>query len=152
MPAIYNQVLLQWQDVSGKQCSSFWTTQDQTAGGAGAYATLKDKAEAISCCGVIGLQFQVTITYSPTPVTGAYCSVLDRAVFRNRIPDDNQPSRIEIPGPKAGIFLPDLVTVDLSNTDVLAFQSEVMAVLGGATGHAMGPFKKGIRARARAEP
>lgn len=152
MATIYNQILLQWQDVSGKQASSFWTTQDQGAGGAGAYASLKAAAEACSSCKVIGIQFQTTIAYSPTPVTGAYPSVLDRAVLRTSIPATSQPSRIEIPGPLAAIFLPDLVTVDLANASVLALQAQVMARLGDSSGNYMGPFIRGIRARARAEP
>jgi len=149
---IFNQLFIQWRDINGRECTSVWTTQDQSDTGVGAYAALKDAAEACSNCTVIGLQFQTTIAYSNDPSTGPYPSVYDRAVLMDRIDVTGKPSRLELPGPRPELFQADLVTVDLSAPLIVALQAEVVAVIGDQNGNAVLPFIRGYRNKARANP
>jgi hypothetical protein len=64
--------------------------------------------------------------------TGDYQSVAQQAVLSYTTVDDtNAPQaaicRLTIPAPKASIFLPDLVTVDPANADVIALNAQILA-------------------------
>jgi hypothetical protein len=149
MPSVYNQCIVQWVDASGRPATSFWTTIDQTEGGAGAYGDVAAAAQDLADAAVVAVQFQSTLMVNNTPVTGDYQSCLDRAVILANIQTSNAPTRFEIPGPKADIFLPDHELVDMSDPRVVAFNAACSAVLGDTSGNAVGLFKRGIRARAR---
>jgi hypothetical protein len=146
---IYNQCILNWLDKNGATAASFWTTQDQGAGGAGAYSALAAAAQACSDAAIIGIQLQTTVQLATMPGDGPYCTVFDRAALLARIPATGTPTRQEIVGPKSSIFLPDLVTVDLTNANVLALQSQIEALVGDKSGNPQGPYYRGLRRQAR---
>jgi hypothetical protein len=147
--ALYNQCILNWIDKNGQEAQNFWTTLNQSSGGASAYEDLAEKAEAISCCKVQAIQFQTTLVRGATPVTGPYQTVLDRANILAKISGTNVTTTISLPGPQAAIFLPGNVIVDMSNTDVIAFQAALAAVIGDTSGNPIGVFKRGYRTSAK---
>lgn len=149
MSHIYNQALIHYVDRNGRTACAFLTTQDQSAGGAGAYSPVAAALQACSDAAIIAVQFQTTIVISATPSEGDYDSVLDKAVILVPISGEARSTRLEIPAPKSTIFRADHVTVDLENDDIIALDSECQAVLGDSDGHPWGPFKRGNRQRAR---
>lgn len=131
--------------------TSFWTAQDQTAGGASAYSDLADAAQAVSEAAIVAVQFQQTLLLSATPGDGPYCTVFDRCNTLTSIPTSGAPVTFGLVAPKQEIFLPDHKTLDLENDDVITLQDEMMAALGDRLGNAQGPFRRGYRTRARGE-
>lgn len=150
MAQIVNQVLMQWRDTSNKFATSFMTTLDQDSGGASAYTNLADKLQDCSDCLLEAVQFQQTVIRVGVPSTGVYGTVWDRAALLANITTTRQPTRVEIPGPKAAIFLPSNNTiVNLASPQIVALQTACIAVLGDAHGNPITPFKRGIRTEAR---
>lgn len=149
MPAIYNQITCEWIDTSGRPATSFMTTQDQDSGAADAYNDLAVSLQACSDAKLTAIQFIQTLVYSGTPLSGPYATVLDRASMLGKITDTGRPYRISIVGPKASILMPGHSYVDLENADILDLQLNVELFLGDTTGHACGPFTKGVRQMAR---
>jgi hypothetical protein len=149
MPAIYNQVLIQYRDQNGKEGTSFWPSVDQDAGGASAYVDLAAKVQAITNCAVIGVQFQQSVLITATPTTGPYKTITDRAMMLSKIVSTNKPFMFSVPGPMAAIFEADTLKVNLSNADVLALQAAMMPLIGDNEGNPMGPFRKGYRTEAK---
>lgn len=149
MPAIYNQLLVQYRDQNGKEGTSFWPTVNQDPGAASAYTTLAAKVQAVTNCAVIGVQFQQTVVISATPTDGPYKTIVDRAMFLSKIVATAKPFTFSIPGPKSSIFMPDTLAVNLTNADVLALQAAMMPIIGDNEGNAMGPFRKGYRTEAK---
>lgn len=152
MATIYNQVLLHWLDKNGKPGTSFWTTLDQSNAVPGGLSSLGAAAQALSTCGLLAVQYQTTAVIGNAPTTGAYQSIFDRAVLLAEITGTNQPTRFEIPGPVASILLADTVTIDLANTLVTAFAAQAQGNCGDKSGHAVGPFIRGRRTKARGAP
>lgn len=145
---IYNYALLHWQDSNGKPGVSFLVTQDQGAGGAGTYTALSDAAQACCDAAIIAVQFTTTVLVEATPTEGAYGTVWDRATLIGRNSVTNAAQRSVLVGPKENIFRADRITVDLTDSRVIAFQDQVQALLGDSMGNACGPFIRGVRQKA----
>jgi hypothetical protein len=145
---IYNYALFHWQDSNGKPGVSFLVTQDQGEGGAGAYSPLA--AAAQDCCdaAIVAVQYTTTVIVAATPVAGDYGTVWDRAALIGRNAVTNASQRSVLVGPKADIFRADRITVDLTDSRVVAFQAQVEALLGDSMGNASGPFVRGVRQKA----
>lgn len=142
-----NQVLIFWLDKNGRQCTTFWTTQNQTSGGAGAYTALAAASQNVSAAAVVGFQFQQTVYLTATATTGPYQSVLDKAYLLTKLEGLSGTVRYAIPAPLDTIFLPGNEIVDLSNPNVSALLTEMQAVLSDGVGHNVSSFKRGWRAR-----
>ncbi len=149
MPAIYNQVLVQYRDKNGKEGTSFWPSVDQDEGAAADYVDLAAKVQAITNCAVIGVQFQQSVLIDATATAGPYQTIVDRAMFLSKIVATAKPFMFSIPGPKSSIFMPDTLQVNLSNADVLAMQAAMMPLIGDNEGNPMGPLRKGYRTEAK---
>lgn len=149
MSALYNQVLIHYLDKNGKTAVSFMATQNQLPGGAAAYAPLASAFQACSDAAVVAVQFQSTLLIAATPGDGPYCTVFDRGVCFDRNSVTNVQQRQAIVGPKSSLFLPGNININLANTDVLALQSEVQALLGDAVGNPCGAFQRAVRQEAK---
>jgi len=149
MPALYNQVIIQYRDKNGKMATSFWTTVDQDEGAAAEYATLAGLAQNVSDAAIVSVQFQQTLNIEATPADGPYCTVFDRCMVLSSIPATLAPVTFGLIAPTEDIFLPDNLTLDLANDDIIALQGEMAAQLGDRLGHAQGPFRRGYRTRSR---
>lgn len=149
MPAIYNQFLSQWIDSSGLITTKFLSTQDQSPFVNADLSSLAAAMQALSVCGLQGIQFQQTIMIGNDPTTGSYPSVYDEAQFIAKSSPLTQAFFVNVPGPKSTIFLPDTKTVDMTNTDVVAFVAAVMAAVGTPTGAAFTSVPRGIRSRVK---
>lgn len=152
MADIYNLVMMHWIDHNGKECTSFYTTQNQTAGGTGAYAGLGTALQDCSDAGLVAIQFQTTLQIGNAPVTGPYQSVYDRAAGMSHILTSGNPFRWSIPAPKAAIFESDTKTLKLSSAQIIALDTEMQAVLGNSSGTGVGPIAYGNRTRAGGGP
>lgn len=152
MADIYNIVLMHWVDQGGKTCTSFYTTQNQGAGGTGAYAALASALQACSDAALVAIQFQTTAHLTAAPTTGPYKSVYDRALGMSHIVVGGNGYKWSIPAPKAAIFQGDTKTLDLSNPQVMALDTAMQAVLGNSLGDAVGPISYGARGRAGGGP
>jgi hypothetical protein len=144
----YNYAIMHWLDSAGKTAVSFIPTQDQSTGGAGAYAGLASALNACCSAQVVAVQFVSTVILGGAGGAGPYMTVMDRGSLLSRNAVTNAPQRISLVGPKAAIFLPDTVTINLANTEIIALQSEVMSLAGDALGNAQGPFRRGKRQKA----
>lgn len=149
MAALYNQILVGYLDQNGKPGTSFWPAIDQSTGPAAAYSGLCAAVQAVTDCAVIGVQFQSTLLIGATPTDGPYKTIIDRAMMLSKITATGKPFTFSIPGPKSSIFLPDHLTVDLTNTNVIALQTAMMAKVGDQAGNAMGLFRRGYRTEAK---
>jgi hypothetical protein len=149
MAAAYNQVIIHYLDIDGRTCQTFWSTQDQTEGGAADYVDLADKVQACTDAAVIAVQYQSTVLIDATPADGDYPTVYDRAATLSKILSTNAPNTLQLVAPTSALFLPDTITLDLSNTDLIALQTEMMAKIGSPQGAAMGPIRRGYRTQAR---
>jgi hypothetical protein len=145
---IYNYALFHWKDSNGMPGVSFLVTQDQGAGGAGAYTPLSDAAQACCDAAIIAVQFCTTVLVEATPTEGDYGTVWDRAALIGRNTITNKSQRSVLVGPKADIFLPDRITVDLTDSRVIDFNLQVQALLGDSLGNPCGPFIRGVRSKA----
>jgi hypothetical protein len=152
MADIYNIVLMHWIDANGKECTSFYTTQDQSAGGVGAYSALATALQATSDAKLLAIQFQKTLAFSGTIGSGPYKSIYDRASGLSRIIGTGNPFRWSIPAPKAAIFESDTKTLDLSSTLIMTLDTEMQAVLGNSSGIGITPIAYGNRTRAGGGP
>jgi hypothetical protein len=149
MGVIYDQVLIHYLDNNGTPATAFITTQEQGSGGAGAYSALAAAFQAVSDAKVVAVQFQSTLHLTGTAGSGPYETAFDRGVLLGNIPATGAPAKVSIIAPKAAIFLPDTVTIDLSNLQILALQTQIMALAGDRNGNPWGPFKRGMRTEAR---
>lgn len=149
MAILKNQVLMQWRDRNGKECTNFMVTLNQLSTGCGAYTALADAMQDCSDALLEAIQFQTTLIRVGTPESGSYDTVWDRAVLGARINTTNQPTRVEIPAPKDTILQADNSLVNLSSPLIVALNDACSAVLGDASGNAMGTFRRGIRTNAR---
>lgn len=149
MAAAYNQVIIHYLDIDGRTCQTFWSTQDQTEGGASAYVDLAAAAQACTDAAVIAVQYQSTVLLEATPADGDYPTVYDRAATLSKILSTNAPNTLQLVAPKSTLFLADTITLDLTNADLIALQTEMMSKVGSPQGAAMGPFRKGYRTQAR---
>ena len=149
MALFYNQVLMQWRDENNKSSTNFMTTLEQGEGSTGDYSALADAFQACSDALLECIQFQTTLIRTGDPISGDYPTVWDRAVLLARITTTNQPTRVEIPAPKSSILQADNSLVNLSSPLIIDLQDQCMAVLGDPSGHAMGPFRRGVRQNAR---
>lgn len=146
---MYNQVLVSYTDQNGKQCTLFFTAQDQGAGGAAGYAALAAAVQNCTDAAINAVQFQATLLLDATAGDGPYNTIYDRAAMLLKIPATGQPITYELAAPKASLFLPDTVTLDLMNSDLIALQSEMSAFVGDKLGNPIGPIRRGYRTQAR---
>jgi hypothetical protein len=143
---------MHWRDANNKLGTSFWTTQVQSNAVPAGLLSLGAAAQAMSNCGLIAVQYQTTAVLTNVPTSGPYPTVFDRAVMLATITNTNSPRQLAIPGPVSSIFLPDNVTVDLSNSLVAAFAAQAQANLGDTAGNPVGPFVRGRRTQAGGSP
>lgn len=149
MASMYNQILLGYRDTSGRECTSFWSAIDQDSGAAAAYAALAEKVQACSDCAVTAVQFQQTLLLGNEPAEGPYNTILDRVAVLAKITATGKPFTFDMVGPKETIILPDRITLDLGNADVLALETAMIGAVGDLGGNAMGPFRRGYRTEAK---
>lgn len=152
MAAIYNQAIFNWIDINGKPMQNFLTTLNQGPGGAGVYAPLATAMQNCSHCGLVAIQFQTTVQVGNAATSGDYPNAFDRAAMQYTIPATGKSRRFEIPGPLTTILQPDRSLVNLASPEIVAVQTQVMALLGDTVGHPAGPFYYGTRQRARGQP
>jgi hypothetical protein len=150
LSAIYNQALFHWQDQNGNTAVSFLTIQDQATGVPGDILALAADVQACCEASIVAVQVQYTHHLTRTPTTGPYKTVWDRGVLIGRNATTSQSQRTVLVGPKAGIFLPGNVQVDMTLGSIVTVQSQVQAVLGNSVGDPCGPFQRGVRQKANA--
>jgi hypothetical protein len=144
-----NQMHVHWVDAAGHPATSFWVTLDQTDAVPGAMVTAAAAAQGLSNCGLVAVQSVTTHIVGGSGTNANYPDINDRLVSLWNLANTNAPRQLEIPAPKQGIFLPDNVTLDLSNTLVTTFATALGAVCGDTQGNAYAILRKGNRQRAR---
>jgi hypothetical protein len=132
-PRLVNAIYPNWIDVLNGQAQTGWTFQDQSPGATPLFFHLVTTAAALSVCGINDCTQQVKQTFAQSPTSGLYGTVRDQAVFQ--LASQNYTRLLAIPGPKESIFESDGVTVDLTNSDVVAFLTQVFLVLGDTYGN-----------------
>lgn len=120
-----------------------WTIQDQSQLVTTPYAALLAATQALSCCNIYSAMEQRRGTLSGTAVTGAYCTAFDQAVMV--VQSSNVQAQLVIPGPVSAIFKSDNFTVDLSNSLVQAWWTQVQAILGDSLGSPWLQLRRGYR-------
>lgn len=146
-PRLVNSIIPAWYDGMGGQCQSAWSVANQTHEPLGPYQSLIDAAADLSHCGLKGVTYQQQLIAVDGPTTGVYSTVRDQVVFQ--FESQNYTKLVAIPAPVSDIFESDDVTVDLSNSLVVAFTGQVMAVLGDSYGGSWTVCRKGWRRRVR---
>lgn len=149
MSAIYNQLLMHYRDASGKEATSYLTTQDQSDEGTAPYVALAVALQNCSDCAVTAIQLQTTLLAVGATTDGAYNTVFDRGVLFGTITGTGQPTRLPIVGPKESIFQAGHALIDMSNPDVVALVAEALAVLGSRDGVPVASYTRGRRQEAK---
>lgn len=125
------------------------TTQAQDAGGTSPYLSLAAALQAASDAAIVAVQRQTTYMYGGSAGSGPYKSVFDRGVLFSTIVGTGVQARVPIVAPKSSIFDAGTKKIVLTNPLIVAIQTQAMALLGDDTGHAIGPFTRGVRQRAK---
>lgn len=152
MASAYNQIIIHYRDKDDKECQSFWSSVDQEEGGAADYVELAAKVQACTDAAVIAVQFQTTVLIEATASDGDYPTVMDRCMTLSKIVATGRPNTLQLVAPKASLFLPDTITMDLSNPDLIALSELMQELVGDTDGNPMGPFRRGVRQMARNTP
>ena len=145
MSAFYNQIVLTWQDDNGKQAISIIPAVDQSEGPAADYEVLAAAFDDVADAKIVCVQFQSTLKRVVTPSTGAYSTVWDRGVLFDRNSETQAFQRQAIVGPKADIFEGDTITINLTDSRILALQGVMMTLCGDGAGNPIGPYQRGKR-------
>jgi len=145
MAMIFNYGIFHWLDKNGLTAQSFLVTQDQSSGSESALLPLAAAAQDCCAAAIVAVQMVTTTLIDATPADGPYKTVYDRGVLLNRITATNRGARQSLVGPDSAIFLPGNRIIDLSNPQVVAYQSQVMALLGDEAGNTAGAFIRGNR-------
>jgi len=127
--AAYNQIIIHYRDESGKECQSFWSAVDQSEGPAADYVELAAKAQAITDCAVIAVQFQSTVLIEATPTDGPYNTVVDRCMILSNIPETSKPITLQFVG--AVMYQPAIAQVAnvQANGQALARAAEALELI-----------------------
>jgi hypothetical protein len=133
LPRLVNAWFPNFIDVDGGQANAFWTIQDQSDAGFGPYDGLAEATQNLSVAGLFAAVTQSRTIPGATPTSGVYGTVMDQAIMR--VASIATQSNLAIPAPISSIFLSDMLTVDLSNTLVQAWWTEVQALLGDSYGN-----------------
>jgi hypothetical protein len=132
-PRIVNTLWTNWTDNRGGQAQTGWTQGNQTPGSLGPYAGVVSAAANLSRAGQDGATLQTRVIVNTSASTGVYDGVRDQAVFLLRNVGSSR--LLAIPAPDENIFLPGSDLVDMTNSDVVAFLTQVFAVLGDSYGN-----------------
>lgn len=137
-----------WRDASGGQVTQFITLKDQSPAVLGDFAAVLANLEAVSDMASLGCWVTRWWANDGEPSSGPYSGCRDRAQFIFRSAE-GMLARVNVPGPKASIFLTDSETVDLSNADVEAFLDSVYAACADTHGNALVSVHSAKRVRVR---
>lgn len=132
LPRLVNAWCPNFIDVAGGQANAFWTLQDQSDTGPGPYGGILTATQALSNAAIFAAVTQSRTIPGGTPVTGPYDTVMDEVIFQ--VVSANYTGRVAIKAPIDSIFMPDLLTVDLSNSVVQAWWTEFQGLFGDSTG------------------
>lgn len=147
LPRLANAFFPNFLDTMGGQANPMWCAADQSDAGLGPYGGLVTATQALSVAGVFAGVLQSRSMISATPVAGVYGTVSDQVVFG--VVSSARQGQLAIPAPIDTIFMSDNVTVDLDNTLVQAWWSEVQGVLGDSYGNAWTQLAWGQRRKIR---
>lgn len=145
MGTCYSQALGFWMDGQGATFTSFTTIADQETPPPGDVLALIAAMKGTSTCALLGAAVQYAVVLDEPASSGPFATVADRAVFQTRYEDSRQNSRVEIPGPKEGIFLPGHRLVDMSNPLVVTLVEQLLAVAGDREGRPVVTVGQGRR-------
>jgi hypothetical protein len=133
IPRLVNGVFFNFADVMGGQANTLVTALDQSDAGLGIYGGLADAYQAISVGGLFAVTQQVRGVIPATPVAGTYGTVRDQAIIVVR--SANYSRQFCVPCPVDSIWLSDMSTLDLSNSLVTDWFSELQTVSGDSYGN-----------------
>jgi hypothetical protein len=143
VPNVVNALWINAVDAENYPAAGMWTTQDQTQLVLSPYTGLVTATQALSCTAIYAAMVQRRKSLVASTRTGPYSTSFDQAVMV--LQSNNSAVQIIIPGPIAAIFKSDNFTVDLENTLVQDWWTEVQAVLGDSIGSPWTQLKHGYR-------
>lgn len=142
-PNVVNSLWINGVDLNEIPAAGMWTLQDQSQMDISPYSALVSATQALSCTAIYAAMEQRRKALTATPVTGDYCTSYDQAVMV--VQSANVAAQLVIPGPIAEIFKSDNFTVDLTNSLVQAWWTQVQAILGDSIGSPWTNLKHGYR-------
>ena len=134
-----------WQDADGAQAATGYTLLDQSDVPYGPYSSLLAAALNISVAKHAFVSFNLRAAGAGSTGTGPYQSILDSAEFA--VKSANYVKVLSIRAPDDSIFLPGTDLVDMSDSRVQAFITQVQTVLGDSYGSPWTAVAQGIRRR-----
>lgn len=143
------QAITAWRDGGGGQVTQFITTKDQTAAVLGDFATVLAAQAAMSDAGCVGTWISRYLASGTEPQSGPYATARDRAQFIFNAASGAL-VRVNVPSPKAAIFLTDSQQVDLDRQDVQDFIAAVQLACAATDGSAILGIHSAQRIRVRA--
>jgi len=150
LPA-YNQVYVVTQDTNGRRGCNHITWQNHSAW---MDASLDSLASAYQACvdtKLVAVQAVLTKSYTPTVAPGPYNTFFDRANFATRFADATS-GNFNLVGPKQSIFDASHQIVDMSNSNVIALVTALMAVAQNAGGSPLAAITRGTRTKVNPYP
>lgn len=145
MSLLKNQLFLSWRDKNGRPATTYWVTLDQDAGAAAAFAALAAGTQALSDAAIEAVQFQQTLILGNTPLDGPYCTVDDHVTFQFPFVGQRGGTSLGVPAPKSSILQANLIEVDLTNPDVVAWAELMATFVGSSAGNPVAFPKRGLR-------
>lgn len=146
---IYHQQLqLHWLDENNARCSQVYHTLQNPPPALGTAGLFVSAAQSLSVAGLQAVWLTPCEQVLAAPGAGPYGN-RDKAQFTFRTADRTI-VRMNIPAPKASIFLGDAETVDLENPLVVGFLNAAMAAMGSSGGSALVAVTSAVRTRVRA--
>ena len=150
LPKLVNAFFPNFVDIMGGQANPMYVAADQGDGGMGPFSSLVLATQNMSCAGIFAGVIQTRSLVDAVAVGGPYGTVLDQVVFG--VSSSARTGQLAIPAPVDTIFLPDYVTVDLSNGLVQAWWEAVQGTLGDSYGNPWTQLAWGQRRRIRRFP
>jgi hypothetical protein len=142
-PNVVNSVWMNAVDRNSIPAAAMWTLQNQSQRPLAPYAALLAATQALSCTAIYSIMEQMRRSITATASSGSYCTSWDQAVMV--VQSANASAQLVIPGPIEAIFKGDHYTVDLENSLVQTWWSEVQALLGDSIGSPWTQLKHGYR-------
>jgi len=143
MATWWNQVLIHYEDASGRSGTTFWSLADQTSAVPVGLVSLAAAVQACTNAKVKAVQLQTTAHYAGDGSPAQYPSVQDVAHLIGKY--DTKTAHYDILAPKQSIFLEDNTRLDMENPSVIALVSSMAGTLGTPAGVPLSVITRGQR-------
>lgn len=125
-------VVPQWVDLNGTTFRPYCTTYPQTDASLGPWSGLLSAMQAMSACTLEACVIQSAATIVGSGGSSPFPTAQDKLLIQ--VENGVNTGYVAIPGPLASLFESDTVTLNMSDSLVVALVNEILSVLGDGQG------------------